>query len=269
MIALERLRTGQHRHALASYVQHGRITRSDSREELHVQVATDYLVATADATTPAAMQESVVLASQHVDVDALNDEIRLGLQQQGRLGPDTLVLELPAGPAGFVAGDQVIITRACRDHSGRKILNGTRGQLLAAGPDGLRVQPEDGPNFLLSPDTAVASLRHGYALTIHKAQGVTATTALVVSDGLTRNAAYTALSRGRDRNQLYVHVDDPQTGAPDWPVAFERLCDQLDRRTGDTLANNQVLPVASRLATGRRYEPPYLGASVQGRSVGI
>ncbi len=264
--ALERLRTGHHAAALASYVQQGRMTKTDSREELYAQVAVDYLVATADAASPKAMRETVVLASQHVDVDALNDEIRHGLQMQGRLGPDTIALELPTGPVGFAAGDQVIITRPCRDLSGHKVLNGTRRQLTDAGPDGLRVQPDDAPSFTLSPEASADALRHGYALTIHKAQGVTVTTALVVSDGLTRNAAYTALSRGRERNQLYLHVDDPQTGHSDWPAAFRRLCDQLGRRNGDTLASRQILRPASSLATTREYEPPH--ATSHGRSLG-
>jgi ATP-dependent exoDNAse (exonuclease V) alpha subunit len=95
---------------------------------------------------------------------------------------------------------------------------------------------------------------------------VTVTTALVVRDGLTRNAAYTALSRGRERNQLYLHVDDPQTGEPDWPAAFKRLCDQLGRRNGDTLASRQVLRPARGLATTREYEPPH--APSYGRSLG-
>lgn len=48
-------------------------------------------------------------------------------------------------------------------------------------------------------------LAHAYATTIHKAQGLTADTALVLADdALFQEAAYTALSRGRTRNQLYI-----------------------------------------------------------------
>jgi hypothetical protein len=89
-----------------------------------------------------------------------------------------------------------------------------------------------------------------------------------VSEGLTRNAAYTAMSRGRQRNQLYVHDDDPATGRADWPAAFQRLCDQLSRANGDTLASSQTLRPASPLATTREYEPPYAHTQPQGRSLG-
>ena len=98
-------------------------------------------------------------------------------------------------------------------------------------------------------------MSHGYALTIHKAQGLSATTALVVGNGLTRQSAYTALSRGRERNQLYLHED------PDAPrgsaTAFQRLCDQLSRSTGDLLASQQIRRMARPLATTQEYPLPH------------
>jgi ATP-dependent exoDNAse (exonuclease V) alpha subunit len=57
-------------------------------------------------------------------------------------------------------------------------------------------------------------LDHGYALTVHKAQGATYDVALLYGDEhLYAEAGYTALTRGRDRNQIYVLADetaDPQ-----------------------------------------------------------
>ena len=202
------------------------------------------------------------------DVDALNHQIRCALQQRGRLGPDTITLDLPDGPVGFALGDQVMITKPCRDSAGRKILNGTRGQLLAADPAGLQVQPDEGPAFALQPDAAPDCLRHGYALTVHKAQGLTASTALVVAEGLTRNAAYTALSRGRDRNQLYAVGEETQTGRPDWPSAWRRLCAQLDRPTGDTLASAQLLTSSPPPTRTAPTATPYGQAEQQNRSLG-
>ena len=51
-------------------------------------------------------------------------------------------------------------------------------------------------------------LAHGYAMTIHKAQGATVDHALVlVDETMPREAIYTAMSRGRQRNDLYLAVD--------------------------------------------------------------
>ena len=52
-------------------------------------------------------------------------------------------------------------------------------------------------------------LDHGYAMTIHKAQGLTADEALVLAtDDLYREAAYTALSRAHLDTCIYVARDE-------------------------------------------------------------
>ena len=52
---------------------------------------------------------------------------------------------------------------------------------------------------------AAGHVNHGYATTIHKAQGATCDTSLVSADDrLYHEAGYTALTRGRHQNQLYV-----------------------------------------------------------------
>ena len=54
-----------------------------------------------------------------------------------------------------------------------------------------------------------AHLDHGYAATIHKAQGMTVDRAHVLATpGLDRHATYVALSRHRDSVQLHYGRDD-------------------------------------------------------------
>ena len=49
------------------------------------------------------------------------------------------------------------------------------------------------------------ALTHGYAITGHLAQGMTCrSTFILATDELTREAAYVALSRGRDSNRIYA-----------------------------------------------------------------
>lgn len=50
----------------------------------------------------------------------------------------------------------------------------------------------------------------GYAVTSHRAQGITTNTAhVVVSSGMTRENLYVAMTRGRDSNTVYVAIDQP------------------------------------------------------------
>ena len=53
-------------------------------------------------------------------------------------------------------------------------------------------------------------LDHAYAMTVHKAQGLTCDRAYVLcSAELYAEAGYTALSRGRLENHLYTTIDEP------------------------------------------------------------
>src|SRR3546814_17428193 len=52
-------------------------------------------------------------------------------------------------------------------------------------------------------------LTHGYATTVHKAQGATVDRCFVlVDETMTREHAYTALSRGRHGNELFIVAHD-------------------------------------------------------------
>ena len=66
---------------------------------------------------------------------------------------------------------------------------------------------------------AAGGLDHGYARTIHQAQGLTTDAALLLGgDHLYREAGYVALSRGRTRNAIYL-ADQPDnlTHCPELP----------------------------------------------------
>jgi len=56
-------------------------------------------------------------------------------------------------------------------------------------------------------------LSHGYAITVHKAQGMTCDAAyLLGDDGLFNELGYTGLSRGRHENHLYAVASRDELG---------------------------------------------------------
>ena len=62
---------------------------------------------------------------------------------------------------------------------------------------------------VLAESHLMGRLDHGYAMTIHKAQGLTADEVLVLAtDDLYQEAGYTALSRARLGTRVYVVADD-------------------------------------------------------------
>jgi hypothetical protein len=67
-----------------------------------------------------------------------------------------------------------------------------------------------GSTVLLPTDYVRHHLELGYAVTSHRAQGVTADTAhVVVTRGMTRENLYVAMTRGREANSAYIAVDRP------------------------------------------------------------
>src|SRR5207248_7747407 len=61
---------------------------------------------------------------------------------------------------------------------------------------------------------AAGDLTHAYAMTIHKAQGATVECALVLADeSLTREHAYTALSRATRGTDIFLETSDPEIEA--------------------------------------------------------
>ena len=92
---------------------------------------------------------------------------------------------------------------------------------------------------------------HGYAITGHIAQGLTVDdTYVLATDGIDREWAYVALSRGRHSNRLYLTSEadnDRAEYAPAGPNPdpLERLARQLERSSAQVLAIDSGQPIDS------------------------
>lgn len=198
--ALEALRDGDPDRAVELYLAAGRVGVTDDADAAHQHMIRDWWHARA------AGDEVVMLASRRAPVDALNRLARQQLRDHGLLGPD----QLHAGGRDFAVGDTVI---AGRNDYRRRVLNGTRGTVTRVDPKARSVTVDtDGGDTVEIPERYIAAghLAHGYATTVHKAQGATVDTCLLLVDDQTyREAAYTGLSRGRLANRVYVVSSDP------------------------------------------------------------
>ncbi|GAB3862537.1 hypothetical protein GCM10028801_28180 [Nocardioides maradonensis] len=114
-------------------------------------------------------------------------------------------------------GDMVITRRNDRTlhtSAGGWVKNGDRWRIADIRPDGSvvvdRVDPRRRGKAVLPRDYVREHLDLGYAVTAHRAQGVTVDTShVVVTPGTTRENLYVSMSRGRESNIAYVALDQP------------------------------------------------------------
>ena len=193
--------------AIDTYLAHQRITDGDA--ETMTDAAHNAWRADRDAGLI-----SVLIAETHEDVTTLNRRARADLILSKTLNPDREV-ELRDGTAAGV-GDTIITrlnNRGLRTLAGRDwVRNGDIWTVTAVGDDGTIKARKHGRRFggsILLPASYVAEhVDLGYAVTAHRAQGITTDTAhVLVEPTSTRETFYVAMTRGRHSNCAYVTLD--------------------------------------------------------------
>ncbi|MGW9167224.1 MobF family relaxase [Agromyces sp. NPDC055658] len=157
---------------------------------------------------------SVLISDSNEAVAALNERARTDAILDGRVDALREVALHDGTRAGV--GDTIITRRNDRRlRAGRGwVRNGDRWTILAVHRHGaLEVRRQGhrwGNSTLLPADYAAEHVELGYAVTAHRAQGLTTDTAhVVVAQGMTRENFYVAMTRGRDANTAYVALDRP------------------------------------------------------------
>lgn len=184
--------------------------------------------------------QALMVAARLADVDDLNRRARRLLKDEGYLGPD----EIEFAGRRFAAGDEIL---ALRNDYMVGVLNGTRGVIDHMDHHRRVLVVTAGQERLAVPFAYAEAghLTHGYATTIHKAQGATVDRCLVLLDDTTsREHAYTAMSRGRQGNDLYLVAPDRRVedrhAAEIEPDPLDELRAGVQRVTGKHLAVDQA-----------------------------
>ncbi|WP_146071637.1 hypothetical protein [Cryobacterium sp. Y50] len=159
-------------------------------------------------------KSTVLISDSNEAVAALHVRARTELILEGRV--DALrEVTLHDGTRAAV-GDTVITRRNDRrlyaSHSW--VRNGDRWNVIRVHRNGsLEVRRQSGRrrNTVLLPASYVSQhVERGYAVTSHRAQGITTDTAhVVVAPSMPRENLYVAMTRGREANTAYVAVDRP------------------------------------------------------------
>jgi Ti-type conjugative transfer relaxase TraA len=199
-VATRQLATGRTDQALAAYTEHGNTHVSETRDQARAG-----LIERWDRDRAAGPQVSrIILTHTNDEVHALNGLARERLRSTGELGEDTTI-QTSRGARAFAAGDRIMFLRNERSLG---VKNGSLGRVESVSAARMAVLLDGGRSVAFDIKN-YADMDHGYAATIHKAQGVTVDRAhILATPGLDRHAAYVALSRHRDRVDLHYGRDD-------------------------------------------------------------
>ena len=183
--------------ALAAYRDHGRLVGRETKAEAMKALVDDWV----RAYDPGRSQ--LILAHLRRDVRALNVAVREKLVERGLVG-EAHPFVTSDGERRFGVGDQVVFLR---NEGSLGVKNGMIGRVVEAFAGRLTVEVGRGEGTvrtIVVDQRFYGDLDHGWATTVHKAQGVTVDRVAVLATlSLDRHLAYVALTRHRDDVALY------------------------------------------------------------------
>ena len=189
---------------LMAYAEHEGIQFSPDGDSARKAIVRDVM-----ADRDAHPEDSrLVLAHRRIDVEQLNNDIRAARRERGELQNERLY-QTTEGERAFAPGDRVLFRENNRDLG---VKNGMLGTVerAAEGHLDIRLDSARGAGRTVGVSMAdYAAVDHGYATTIHKAQGATVDRSFVfASNSMDRHLTYVSMSRHREQATMYVARDE-------------------------------------------------------------
>ncbi|MGD7708104.1 MobF family relaxase [Microlunatus sp. Y2014] len=282
-LALQAWRAGEYAQAWESWADRGRVRAVETAAEATRDMVLDGIRLRRGAgDVHDAIGGVVMLAGTNGQVRELNQLTHAVRAAEGEVTAVTGYALANGEQLRVGVGDQVLIrinSRSQRLHEGDDVLNGYRGVVTRTGPDGVGVEwRHDGPD---GPETRTAvlpadyiargGLELGYAMTTHKAEGLTVAGDWTTPDGehvegvvlaslhgMDNPAAYVAASRHKGRFIAYAarevvetreaaerYAEPPETAVDRARRVLDGLVSQA--RLGETNRNDDpVVPAPAR-----------------------
>lgn len=198
--ATRHLATGRTGLAIQAYGEREMVHAADTRE-----AARGELIDRWDRARQASPDDTrIILTNTNDEVRELNEAARGRMRANGELGSD-VTLKAERGERAFASGDRIMFLRNERELG---VKNGTLGIVEQVTPQRMAVRTDDGRSVAFDTKN-YAHVDHGYAATIHKAQGTTVDrTHVLATPGMDSHGAYVALSRHREGVALHYGRDD-------------------------------------------------------------
>jgi len=194
------LATGRTGDAIHAYDSHGMVHAAPTREQ-----ARDDLIGRWDRERQASPDQSrIILTHTNEQVRELNEAARERMRAADDIGDDVRIT-VERGERSFASGDRVMFLQ---NERGLGVKNGTLGTVEQVSARSMSVRTDDGRGVAFDLKD-YDRIDHGYAATIHKAQGMTVDrTHVLATPGLDAHGSYVALSRHRDGMDLHYGRDD-------------------------------------------------------------
>ena len=198
--ATRELATGRTGEAIGRYADAGFVHAAETREAARAELVDAW---DRDRQThPDASR--IILTHTNEEREQLNEAVRERLKAGGALGNE-VALKVERGERMFASGDRIMFLKNERELG---VKNGSLGSVESVGPARMTAMLDDGRRVAFDLKD-YAHVDHGYAATIHKAQGMTVDRVqLLATPGMDRHGAYVALSRHRDRVDVHYSKDD-------------------------------------------------------------
>jgi AAA domain/Viral (Superfamily 1) RNA helicase len=198
---------------IAAYRKHGGLITTETKDQAIEQLVEEWRCHVLDGGPFATAKDTIVITHRNDDVQGINAILRSIVKDAGHLR-DEILYQTASGPRTFATGDRVLMLKNATvsgEAGAVKVENGTLGTVTATANGTLSVTLDDGTRARLNAE-AYRDIDYGYATTIHKSQGITVDTTLVlVTPTMDRHATYVAFSRHRHTVKLFA----PQEGFHD------------------------------------------------------
>jgi ATP-dependent exoDNAse (exonuclease V) alpha subunit len=230
--AVKAFAEGRALEGLQAYRQAGHVMTSETGKARDAALIASWREVSREKTS-----STLILASSNAHVQTLNEGARAAWKEEGILkGKEhSLFIKLRDGTREerlFQAGDRLVFTKNDRDLSVRNGHFGTVEEVFDRqqkhGPL-VKVTLDDGRNVAFNIEL-YPHIEHGYASTVHKAQGSTLDRVFVAhSPGMGRESAYVAMSRHRVGVDLFLAKD--AFSGEDWTKLHERPVRAEEKQT--------------------------------------
>lgn len=191
--------SGRPEEALRAYHDHGNTHEHETRSEALGKMARSWN----EHRLANTQSSSLMLAYQRTEVDALNNYAVKLRETRGELGR-AVTVQTENGERSFAVGGRMYFGLNDRTIG---VTNGSLGTLEHIEGKDLVVRLDSGRLVVIDTQN-YKHLDHGYAVTVHKSQGVTVDRVFTYAGKLfDATAAYVALSRHRDGVDLYWSKD--------------------------------------------------------------